>query len=514
MREEKDKQSLPSSNSHLTARSSQVTRSRVSSLSVASSTVGCVSFQDTGPPLRGASRQSGRGVFFFRCYFSASDLDTIVMPSGFGQSLGGGGLSKQNTAFTQSIRNDARASVTAGTSKPAKCLKCFHRNVLKDGKCSTQAHVREDPNCDEHGKQRWARATEVAPGGSGGAGPSGSAGPSSTPHSPKVRAFLQARGPPETCGFSVTVPSKPDNRTQGQLSWGTGALGQSFLGFFKPSSTVPASTAPSLTTPAPPSTSAPPAPPQAMPSSHPSVTGATGAGNSALTTTIGGGGMKDSQDSQDTFVSASGVMVKEVGTSIDGALTLAAGGARAAIPSFIMAKLKAAREALGTGSSVEPLPELFRGELFTVVSVSMDSFDPQEHAYRGVKLTVLNWQRQRRRWLPEGRVPCARDGCTGHTEATKYGTGHGGVLTVLRTDGMHDYVTGVERRCRQCGTAAYDYDVSVTSKLPCFLQEELAFQPSAATKGASMVMSRDLATTMQYSMTQGREGVLGNAPSR
>jgi hypothetical protein len=211
----------------------------------------------------------------------------------------------------------------------------------------------------------------------------------------------------------------------------------------------------------------------------------------------------DSQDTADTFASAQAVMVKEIDATTAGALTAAPGGARAAVPEFILRTIDELRDSFGVGSSNEPLPASLRGGLsFEVWS---QIHDANHHAYRGVKLTVLNWARQRRQHLPNGLVPCARDGCQGITRAVKYGHRHGGVLTGLRPDGMHDYVTGVERRCEHCGTSAYDYEVDVTSKLPFHLQEELSYQVSAATKGASMVMSRELAMLHQYSMTQGKE---------
>jgi hypothetical protein len=115
---------------------------------------------------------------------------------------------------------------------------------------------------------------------------------------------------------------------------------------------------------------------------------------------------QDTTDTCDTFVSAFAVVVKEIAPSTNGALTTAPGGARAAVPPFIMGKLRAARDAMGVGSSLEPLPACFRGELFTVVTMddAYDTFDANHHAYKGVKLTVLKWARQRRMWLVDGRL--------------------------------------------------------------------------------------------------------------
>ena len=81
-RRKKTTQSLLSPHSHLTARPSQVTRSRISFLSAASSTVGRVSFEDTAPLLRVSPGEGrGRGFFFFLVIFFSLRILYIKLSS-------------------------------------------------------------------------------------------------------------------------------------------------------------------------------------------------------------------------------------------------------------------------------------------------------------------------------------------------------------------------------------------------------------------------------------------------
>lgn len=70
-------------------------------------------------------------------------------------------------------------------------------------------------------------------------------------------------------------------------------------------------------------------------------------------------------------------------------------------------------------------------------------------------------------------------------------------------DGLFDYVTGVNRKCNDCNTQAYDFEYDVLKRLQPFLQQELGFQLSAATKNASMLVSREMENLLQFTMVQG-----------
>ena len=53
------------------------------------------------------------------------------------------------------------------------------------------------------------------------------------------------------------------------------------------------------------------------------------------------------------------------------------------------------------------------------------------YAYAGTRIYTINWQRMRASSLSGGRVPCAREGCTGLTDAVRWGIEYGGVVQVV-----------------------------------------------------------------------------------
>lgn len=59
----------------------------------------------------------------------------------------------------------------------------------------------------------------------------------------------------------------------------------------------------------------------------------------------------------------------------------------------------------------------------------------------------------------------------------------------------------MNRTCQTCGTSAYDYDWNVVRRLPIELQHELDWQNTSATKGASLLLSRDLEHLMEFTFT-------------
>jgi hypothetical protein len=157
------------------------------------------------------------------------------------------------------------------------------------------------------------------------------------------------------------------------------------------------------------------------------------------------------------------------------------------------------RTMLGKGNATSPIPEEFKGQLYVQVRFDVTMPTADTYAYDGVKLYLINWQRQRLDFLENGRVPCGRKDCDGVTVAERYG----GVISIVREDGMHDYVCSVSRCCKVCSSTNYDHEWAVVSQLPEHLQRELTWQLTAAKKGVTLVLSAGLALSMQYSMTKG-----------
>lgn len=124
-------------------------------------------------------------------------------------------------------------------------------------------------------------------------------------------------------------------------------------------------------------------------------------------------------------------------TTSEGALAVAPGGARAAIPPYIIQKFHEVRALMGKGASIDPLPDAFDGRLYVELRYDEECPVAMQYALDGVKLWVINWQRQRRNSLPASGVPCAREGCSGKTCAMRYGceSGGGGIRQIVRVDG-------------------------------------------------------------------------------
>lgn len=93
-----------------------------------------------------------------------------------------------------------------------RCLKCYHWNVRKQGKCAQKKHKIEDPDGDEHWKSKRRQREKDA---GAATAVTLNAPPSSTLLSPKVKAFLDA-GPPGISAVTVTMPAAfVDTRTLG-----------------------------------------------------------------------------------------------------------------------------------------------------------------------------------------------------------------------------------------------------------------------------------------------------------
>ena len=150
---------------------------------------------------------------------------------------------------------------------------------------------------------------------------------------------------------------------------------------------------------------------------------------------------QNTTDTNDSFASASAVAPRPASF---GAMETATGGARAAAPLFIVNAMHEIRLSLGKGDSSAPAPASFQGRLCVEIRHDANAPDATTFAFDGVKVWFINWKRLRREFLLDDNVPCAREGCEGHTKAGRYGcedAGGGGVVQILRTDGQYDYIT-------------------------------------------------------------------------
>ena len=182
---------------------------------------------------------------------------------------------------------------------------------------------------------------------------------------------------------------------------------------------------------------------------------------------------------------------------------------------FISEKFEALKQVLGKGDTIGGVPSCFQSKIYCEILFDEENPCANSFAYHGCKLFLVNWARQRRQTLPNGSVPCAREGCCGTTASLRYGP----PIPIARADGLFDYIMGVERQCKTDGTTTYDYDWSVVRRLPNELQLQLSHQPTSATKQAAILFSRDLEHLMQYSFTEnlgagGWETVMERAQSK
>ena len=111
--------------------------------------------------------------------------------------------------------------------------------------------------------------------------------------------------------------------------------------------------------------------------------------------TLGAGGTVAQQpehlghqsDAAQTAIDSSAAAVAVVTTS-EGALSVAPGGARAAIPLYIMQKFHEVRALMRKGDSIDPLPDAFNGRLYVELRYHEDYPDATQYALDGVKLWV------------------------------------------------------------------------------------------------------------------------------
>ena len=130
--------------------------------------------------------------------------------------------------------------------------------------------------------------------------------------------------------------------------------------------------------------------------------------------------------------------------------------------------------------------------------------DAARWALHGVNVYYLAWDRiVPTAWLPNRTVPCVTPGCDGVTAITRYGVSKnanvepGGLRPILRSDGMFDYVCGVNRKCQKCHMCGWDFESEVVKRLPSFAQQLLPFLPHAANKGGCVILSRELTLAMR-----------------
>ena len=130
--------------------------------------------------------------------------------------------------------------------------------------------------------------------------------------------------------------------------------------------------------------------------------------------------------------------------------------------------------------------------------------DAARWALDGTKVFYIAWDRiVPKEWLPNGTVPCVTPGCDGVTAITRYGVSKnanvepGGMRPILRSDGIFDYVCGVNRKCQKCLMCGWDFESEVVKRLPSFAQEFLPFMPHAANKGGCVILSRELTLAMR-----------------
>ena len=374
---------------------------------------------------------------------------------------GQGGAKKINLQFALG----ARAAAEEAVGKV--CLKCRHARAGST-KCKSKQHVREDPNCVLHDSEKWPSAVQATLGEVAGALTNMQASLPVVPECEFVGATVDnpSLPPPPPAQLPrkqlvgnykndahITVEAGPrDDTKYVQTNLAAGAQGYQLLSKKRTiTEQVLGGVAqlvaalPRLPT-SPPRPGKEPAPPPAdVLDGLPSDANINTFVESRVTL------LKDSQESeeQDAVV----VTVEQPGTSV----APVAGKARSATPPYIVKQMQQLREALGRGDSIAPLPPEFGGKLYARIS-----FDPDKAvtcgascadlcsanlcAFDECKLWAINWQRQRRKRLPKGRVPCANPECEGNTDATAWGcTGDApsGIFPILRTDGLFDYCTSV-----------------------------------------------------------------------